>query len=92
MKPVLIGLVRFYQIVLSRPLHWLGGPAAGCRFTPTCSEFFLEAVQRHGAGRGAWLGSSVLLAAIHGVGQGCDPVPPRSSRPSAILRISRRIL
>jgi putative membrane protein insertion efficiency factor len=47
---VLIASVRVYQICL-RPLL----PAA-CRFTPSCSEYFILSVQKHGPWRGAWKG------------------------------------
>ncbi len=49
MKTVLIALLRFYRYAIS-PL--LG---RNCRFHPTCSEYAIEAVQRHGALRGGWL-------------------------------------
>jgi hypothetical protein len=47
---VLIGLVRLYQ--------WTLSPFIGrqCRFTPTCSNYFIGAVQKYGAWRGAWRG------------------------------------
>jgi putative membrane protein insertion efficiency factor len=47
---VLILLVRAYQLAIS---PWLG---CHCRFTPSCSQYFIEAVRRHGALRGAWRG------------------------------------
>jgi putative membrane protein insertion efficiency factor len=46
----LILLVRFYQVAIS---PWLG---PNCRFTPTCSEYFILAVRKHGPVRGAWRG------------------------------------
>ena len=52
---LLIALVRAYQVVLS-PL--LGG---GCRFQPTCSIYFIEAVRKHGPWRGSWRGVRRLL-------------------------------
>ena len=55
----LIGLVRTYQATLN-PL--LGG---ACRFTPSCSEYFLEAVRQHGPWRGGWKGLCRLRGAIH---------------------------
>jgi hypothetical protein len=67
---VLIGLIRFYQVFLS---PFMGNQ---CRFTPTCSHFAKEAVQTHGAWKGAWL-------ALRRIGRchpwhpgGYDPVPP----------------
>jgi putative membrane protein insertion efficiency factor len=47
---VLIALVRCYQAV-GRPLL----PAV-CRFQPSCSEYFIEAVSKYGALRGSWRG------------------------------------
>lgn len=69
MRSLLIGIVRSYQIVLSPLL-----PAA-CRYYPSCSVYAIEALEKHGARRGAWL-------AIKRVGRchpfhagGFDPVP-----------------
>lgn len=78
MKPLLIGFVRFYQIAISRPLHWLAGPGAGCRFTPTCSQYFLDAVRLHGSARGSWLGLKRICRCHPWGGSGEDPVPPAS--------------
>lgn len=50
MKFILISLIRFYQRFIS-PLT----PPA-CRFTPTCSQYTLEAIQKYGALKGTWLG------------------------------------
>ncbi len=47
----LIGLVRLYQITLS---PYLGRQ---CRFHPTCSHYFIEAVQKYGALRGSLKGA-----------------------------------
>lgn len=47
---LLIALARGYQMTLSR---WLGGQ---CRFQPTCSQYFIEAVRRYGAWRGGGKG------------------------------------
>ena len=49
-------LIFIYQRVISPPLHFLGGPGSGCRYSPTCSNYFLEAVEKHGSLRGSWLG------------------------------------
>lgn len=47
---ILIGLVRIYQMTLS---HLIGGQ---CRFHPTCSVYFIQAVKKHGAIKGAFKG------------------------------------
>jgi uncharacterized protein len=75
MKILLIWLVRFYQRFISKPLHWISGPAAGCRFHPTCSQYFLEAVQKHGAFKGSWLGLRRIARCQPWGGSGHDPVP-----------------
>ena len=69
MKTVLIALVRFYRYAISPML------GRNCRFHPTCSEYAIEALERHGALRGGWM-------ALRRVGRchpfnpgGYDPVP-----------------
>jgi uncharacterized protein len=49
-RMLLVGLVRLYQLTLS--------PLVGqqCRFQPTCSAYFIEAVQKYGAVRGTFRG------------------------------------
>ncbi|RYD41381.1 MAG: membrane protein insertion efficiency factor YidD, partial [Verrucomicrobiaceae bacterium] len=49
-------LIRFYQRVLNPMLKVISGPALGCRYTPTCSNYFLEAVEIHGPFLGSWYG------------------------------------
>ncbi len=65
---LLILLVRLYQATLS-PL--LGGQ---CRFQPTCSEYFIEAVNRHGALVGGCMGLWRLLRCHPFSRGGYDPV------------------
>jgi putative membrane protein insertion efficiency factor len=67
--------VRIYQITLSPLLQWAGGPGSGCRFEPTCSEYFLHAIEAHGVARGVWLGLKRIGRCQPWGGQGCDPVP-----------------
>lgn len=76
MKILLRLIVRFYQLAISPFLVWLGGPGSGCRFLPSCSQYFLEAVETHGAMRGGWLGLKRLCRCHPWGGCGCDPVPP----------------
>src|SRR4029079_15294726 len=68
-------LIRAYQWTLSPLLSWLGGPSTGCRFHPTCSAYFLQAVECHGGVRGSWLGLKRLARCQPWGGQGEDPVP-----------------
>ena len=68
-------LIRLYKWTLSPLLSLLGGPATGCRFEPTCSAYFLQAVETHGFTRGGWLGLKRLLRCAPWGGSGSDPVP-----------------
>jgi len=59
---ILIFVVRIYQVTLS---PFLG---AQCRFVPTCSAYFVEAVRAHGALRGGFMGLWRILR--------CNPLSP----------------
>ncbi|MDQ2659005.1 MAG: membrane protein insertion efficiency factor YidD [Verrucomicrobiota bacterium] len=78
MRLIVRFFIRAYQITLSPVLSWLGGPGSGCRFQPTCSHYFLKAVEVHGVLRGSWLGLRRLGRCQPWGGEGFDPVPPRS--------------
>jgi putative membrane protein insertion efficiency factor len=69
----MIAAVRVYQREISptRP------PC--CHFTPTCSAYSVEALERHGAGRGAWLTFRRLVRCRPGASGGADPVPAASA-------------
>jgi putative membrane protein insertion efficiency factor len=75
----MLSLVRFfvraYQYTLSPLLSLMAGPGSGCRFRPTCSAYFLEAVETHGFVRGSWLGLKRLARCQPWGGAGHDPVP-----------------
>lgn len=66
----LIALVRFYQIFLS-PLKMSGT----CRFTPTCSQYALEALRKYGPVKGLYLSIRRILRCHPFGGSGYDPVP-----------------
>lgn len=72
---ILIVAVRLYRWVLSPAKLFIFGPTR-CRFTPTCSEYALEALQKHGALRGSWLAAKRLLRCHPWGAWGADPVPP----------------
>ncbi|MCQ2056931.1 MAG: membrane protein insertion efficiency factor YidD [Bacteroidaceae bacterium] len=46
-----------------------------CRFTPTCSEYAVEALQKYGPIKGSWLAIRRVLRCRPGGGSGYDPVP-----------------
>ncbi|GGL92147.1 hypothetical protein GCM10010840_32890 [Deinococcus aerolatus] len=66
----LVRVVRYYQRTLS-PRK----PVPTCRFTPTCSEYAAQAIERHGAVRGGWLATWRVLRCNPLVPGGYDPVP-----------------
>ena len=50
-----------------------------CRFTPSCSNYMIEAIRTHGAFKGALIGTLRLLRCHPFGAHGYDPVPPRGS-------------
>jgi len=74
---LLLGLVWLYRRAFSPLLPVLFGPACGCRFHPSCSQYAAEAVRAHGALAGAWLALRRLLKCHPLHPGGFDPVPPR---------------
>jgi uncharacterized protein len=72
----LIFAIRAYRWTISPAQLFLFGATGGCRFTPTCSQYALEAVQTHGAFAGVTLGAK-RICRCHPWGDcGHDPVPP----------------
>ena len=68
-KRIAISLIRGYQRFISPALP------PSCRFTPSCSQFTLEAVERHGFVKGTWLGARRLIRCHPFNPGGVDPVP-----------------
>ena len=68
-RQLMILAVRGYQVSISPLL-----PAA-CRYHPSCSNYAIEAFERHGALRGGWLAARRIARCNPFVAGGFDPVP-----------------
>jgi putative membrane protein insertion efficiency factor len=73
MKKIIIAIliipIKIYKYVISPIL-----PRA-CRYTPTCSEYAVEALKKHGPIKGLWLAIKRILSCNPWGGHGYDPVP-----------------
>ena len=69
--------IRVYQLTISPAQTFLFGPTGGCRFTPTCSQYALEAVRQHGAVAGGWQAVRRICRCHPWGACGHDPVPPK---------------
>jgi putative membrane protein insertion efficiency factor len=69
MQTILIVIIKCYRYLLS--------PFIGqhCRFTPTCSEYAIEAIQLHGSIKGGWYALRRLTRCHPFCAGGVDPVP-----------------
>ncbi len=77
-KKLAIFLIRTYQLTLSpRFSH------GACRYTPTCSQYALEAIEIHGVWKGCWLAFLRILRCHPFFKGGYDPVPPKKDKPCA---------
>jgi hypothetical protein len=71
MKYIMIGIIKLYQIAIS-PLF-----PPSCRFYPTCSSYFIEALYVHGFIRGSFLGTKRILKCNPFFEGGIDNVPEK---------------
>lgn len=71
MKWALQFVLRLYKRVISPALPH------SCRFVPTCSEYAMEAIERHGALRGSWLAVCRVLRCRPFARAGYDPPPQK---------------
>lgn len=67
MSWLLIKLVQLYRVTLS---HWLGGH---CRYQPTCSQYAIDAIKKHGPIKGAWMAIKRIARCHPWGGGGYDP-------------------
>lgn len=75
MITLFIIFIRIYQRLISPALQLLCGPGCGCRFEPSCSEYFVQALEKHGFLRGLRLGIWRIARCHPWGGCGYDPVP-----------------
>jgi putative membrane protein insertion efficiency factor len=66
---IFIVLIRFYQLSISPIL------GQNCRYTPTCSEYSVEAIKKYGPLKGGWLSLKRIFSCHPWGGQGHDPIP-----------------
>jgi putative membrane protein insertion efficiency factor len=89
---ILIGALRCYRLIVSPVFDAVFTPMGfGCRFDPTCSQYALDAVRRHGAGRGSVLAIKRVCRCHPWGGCGCDPVPEQRESVGASERCSVEI-
>lgn len=69
MKKFLVGLIKFYRKYIS-PLK-----PPTCRYTPTCSEYAMIAIDKYGVKKGGWLAIKRVLRCNPFFPGGNDPVP-----------------
>ena len=69
LSKVMLALIWFYRTCIS-PLK-----PPTCRFTPTCSQYAVEAIKKHGPFKGGWLALRRILRCHPFGGSGYDPVP-----------------
>jgi putative membrane protein insertion efficiency factor len=67
-RAALIRIIGLYQALRA-------GRPSPCRYWPTCSDYALDAIERHGAGRGSFLALRRVLRCHPFGGHGVDPVP-----------------
>ena len=73
MKYLLLGLIKIYQLI---PGPWHNS----CRYTPTCSNYSIEAIRRFGSFKGSILSIKRILRCAPWGGMGYDPVPEKKTK------------
>ncbi|HWB64378.1 MAG TPA: membrane protein insertion efficiency factor YidD [Chitinophagales bacterium] len=68
-------LINGYRIFISPVINLFSIGPTGCRYTPTCSQYGIEAIKKHGPWKGGWLAIKRISRCHPWGGHGYDPVP-----------------
>ena len=71
MSRIMVMVVKFYRFVAHKIFH----KRPSCIFTPTCSEYAMEAFEKYGFFKGGWLAIKRICSCHPWGGSGYDPVP-----------------
>ena len=73
----LLQLISWIFLLLIKMYQYLISPVLGgsCRYTPTCSQYGVEAIRKHGPFKGLWLTTKRISRCHPWGGHGHDPVP-----------------
>ncbi len=74
LSAILIVLVKFYQGAISPLLP------SSCRYTPSCSQYMIDALRMHGPAKGLAMGIRRIARCNPWGGSGWDPVPPKEHK------------
>ncbi len=77
MKRLIIGAIHIYQKTISPDHGWFSRGQTACRFSPTCSEYMVEAIEIHGIMTGILLGIKRITRCHPFHVGGHDPVPSK---------------
>jgi uncharacterized protein len=66
---IFLAIIKIYQLFISPLLP------PSCRYTPTCSQYTVEAIKKYGPFKGGWLGLRRIMRCHPWGGHGHDPVP-----------------
>ena len=79
-RTILLFVIHAYRWTVSPMLVFLFGPGGGCRFTPSCSQYAMDAIRSQGALTGVWLAVKRICRCHPWGGCGHEPAPGKESR------------
>jgi putative membrane protein insertion efficiency factor len=79
-RTILLFVIHAYRWTVSPVLVFLFGPGGGCRFTPSCSQYAMDAIRSQGALTGVWLAVKRICRCHPWGGCGHEPAPGKESR------------